>query len=88
MTVGRENATALGKEGRAGQGLGTFKVHIQDVPRNSLEEGQALTIRIVSVAYKEGLPEILGVSDNLTEDFNQEVNILPSMSLKFVTEKG
>ena len=47
-----------------------------------------MTIRIVSVAYKEGLPEILGVSDNLTEDFNQEVNILSSMSLKFVTEKG
>lgn len=68
MTVGRENATALA--------LGTFKVHIQDVPRNSLEEGQALTIRIVSVAYKEGLPEILGVSDNLTEDFNQEENLM------------
>ena len=46
-----------------------------------------MTIRIVSVAYKEGLPEILGVSDNLTEDFNQEVNILSSTSLSLLLKK-
>lgn len=60
MTVGRNHATAVA--------LGTFKVLIQNIPRGSekLEVGQALTVRIVSVAYKEGLPDIIGVCNDLT----------------------
>ena len=88
LTVGKRNATALGKEGRGvgpsfiqsfntaiSSALGTFKVHIQDIPADSpLEVGQALTIKIVSVAYREGLPEIIGVcNDSLTGHFNQQV---------------
>ena len=55
--------------------LGRFKVQIRNLPPDhSLTVGQAETIRIVSVAYDEGLPEIIGVcNDSLTGHFNQQV---------------
>ena len=85
LTVGKTSATAEGK--KTGQycitamfkslnvsALGTFKVQIRNLPPDhSLTVGQAETIRIVSVAYDEGLPEIIGVRvrDIDREDLNQ-----------------
>ena len=57
--------------------LGRFKVQIRNLPPDhSLTVGQAETIRIVSVAYDEGLPEIIGVRDSDREDLNQVIIII------------
>ena len=73
LTVGSQSATAQGKTGvirvnslsiKSGNvsALSRFKVLIRDLSEDSsVMAGQALTIRIVSVAYVEGLPEIIGV---------------------------
>ena len=44
--------------------LGRFKVYIRGLCPGTLDVGQAETIRIVSVAYRDGLPEIIGVRAN------------------------
>ena len=51
---------------------GGFKGLIKDLKASHpLEAGQALTIRIVSVAFTGGLPEIIGVC--APEDSNQVI---------------
>ena len=49
---------------------GRFKVYIKDLSPGSLTAGKAETIRIDSVAYKEGEPEFIGVYESASEDSN------------------
>ena len=54
--------------------LGRFKVVIKGLaPGHSLTAGQAETIRIVSIAYKEGSPEIIGVRDCDSGEYQQVI---------------
>ena len=52
--------------------LGRFEVLIRGLsPDHSLAAGQTEIIKIVSIAYKDGLPEIIGVRDS--EDYTKVI---------------
>ena len=54
--------------------LGRFEVLIRDLSTDhSLVPGQAESIRIVSMAYTNGLPEIVGVRDSEDEDYTKVI---------------